>query len=186
MPNHVTNKLLLRGPQEDIERLLAQGRVTLQGDPEPRDFSLAGFIAPPDHPDYFAGSCGHKHYEKEEHPNCWYVWNNKYWGTKWDCYETRIERLRDGEAAIYFDTAWAPPMPVISSIVLFYPRLNIEFSYMDEDMLGGGGGVIVFQGGEIIEEEGGINGPDHPRFRDLALDLKGYDPSEMEDEDEEE
>lgn len=208
MPNHVTNKLLIRGPLSRVEALLKQGRVTYTR-PETRiagqlvqpasieevQFSLRGFVPPPDHPDYRHGACSHIHTGRyDPHPNCWLPWNRTNWGTKWDCYDERIEQVKDtvlesmarldgephGGAAIYFDTAWGPPMPVIERIVELYPELNIELTYMDEDMFGAGGGRMVFELGTLMEERDGINNKDDPEFVRIASDLKNYDPDDNE------
>lgn len=215
MPNHVSNKLLIRGPYTKVQALLKQGRVTVNhpeqemfGQTQPAkveemEFSLRGFVPPPDHPDYSSGGCSHRHgwgQEKEEHPNCWYVWNNKNWGTKWDCYDVRIANDVDtvleslahlegeqfGGSAIYFDTAWAPPMPVVQKIVEQYPELEIELTFMDEDMFGGGGGRFLFKKGKLVESRDGINDRTDPEFVRLATDLKSYDPSDYEDEEDDE
>jgi hypothetical protein len=219
MPNHVTNKIVARGPLSRVEALLAQARVTVHSPgsevarmtipaktekldlTEELDFSLRGFVPPPDHPDYGAGGCSHRHgftgSEGDEHPNCWYVWNRKNWGTKWDCYDVRIEQDTEtvlesmarldaaeqyGGTVIYFDTAWCPPGPVIEKIVELYPDLEIEFTFMDEDMTGGGGGRWVYRQGAQVEGRDGINDRADPEFVRIATDLKGYDPADYDDE----
>lgn len=47
----------------------------------------------------------------------WYEWSNKFWGTKWNAYET--VPLKDGEYGeilVKFETAWSPPLPVLKKI----------------------------------------------------------------------
>lgn len=201
MPNHVTNKLVVEGPLSLVEALLAQGAV-VDKDGEKAAFSLRGFVPPPDHPDYTAGSCGHPHgfagEPNDPHANCWYPWNIKNWGTKWDCYDVVVKKEAEtvldtmsrlgseqrGRASIYFDTAWSPPFPVIAKIVELYPGLEIEFTHMDEDMFGAGGGRMSFIDGELVEERDGIRSKDDPEFLQIAGDLKGFDPADYEDEDE--
>ena len=43
----------------------------------------------------------------------WYDWRVQNWGTKWDGYDGRIS---DDGSAFTFDTAWAPPIPVIKKL----------------------------------------------------------------------
>lgn len=224
MPNHCTNKLLIRGPMPRLEALLKQGKVIVvteeeifngfvlrKGGTDELEFSLRGFVPPPDHPDYNSGGCSHQHTgdmpaaylaalgltaQVEAHPNCWYIWNRQNWGTKWDCYDVRITNDPDsaldslakldgemqGVAAIYFDTAWGPPMPVIAKIVDLYKDLDIDFTFMDEDMTGGGGGKQIYRQGKLIEERDGINDPEDAEFRTIARDLKGFDYEEWKKE----
>lgn len=113
MPNHVTNQIMITGPESRVREFFKQGNV--EGDD--RDFSFKGFVPPPDHPDYDTGGCSHQHpspgmaafvkaqfgvdmdpnhpllvaaSRPDEHPNCWYVWNRENWGTKWDCYDIKV------------------------------------------------------------------------------------------------
>lgn len=213
MPNHVTNKIFVEGPASRVQALLKQGRIEVHtpagknflGVATPArvdnlEFSLGGFIPPPKHPDYTSGSCGHQHDPNNDpNPNCWYPWNRKNWGTKWDCYDVRVEsnvetvleslargdgKEARGTAAIYFDTAWCPPMPVIEKIVEDYADLDIDFTYMDEDMFGGGGGRILYRNGEPVNKQTGINDKNDPLFVEIATDLKNYDPADYEEEEE--
>ena len=43
----------------------------------------------------------------------WYDWRVENWGTKWDGYDGRIS---DDGSAFTFDTAWAPPLPIIKKL----------------------------------------------------------------------
>lgn len=114
MPNHITNKLVVRGPIARVEALLKQGKVTINtparqnfiGEDEDAktetvDFSLRGFIPPPSSdPDYTSGGCSHSHHgvpfgQSDPNPNCWYVWNRLNWGTKWDCYDVVVKHGSD-------------------------------------------------------------------------------------------
>jgi hypothetical protein len=186
-----------------------QGNV--EGDE--REFSFKGFVVPPDDPDYSMNSCGHQHpmpgmkeaikrmigvdcpdnhpmllkqLEPENHPNCWYVWNNENWGTKWDAYDvtvgsasTILDRLARAsseivEEVVSFDTAWSSPYPVFNKMVELFPDLRFKFRWMNEDMMGSGGGQIDTKDGEPLS----ANDPDNPEtgalWWQLATDLRGY------------
>ena len=43
----------------------------------------------------------------------WYDWRVENWGTKWDGYDGRIS---DDGSVFTFDTAWAPPLPIIKKL----------------------------------------------------------------------
>lgn len=58
----------------------------------------------------------------------WYFWRNQHWGTKWDAYATEVDdsALHAGELRITFDTAWAPPTPVIHAIQAHITPLGLR------------------------------------------------------------
>jgi hypothetical protein len=214
MPNHVTNEIKIIGPENRVAEFLKQANV--EGDE--REFSFKGFVVPPDHPDYTSGGCRHRHPSPEtaeilrekygddlkpghpyyslvadalkpdEHPNCWYVWNRKNWGTKWDAYDiklggqhTVLDRLaRAGtdlvEEVVRFDTAWSPPFPVFERMIELYgPECRFVFRWMDEDSFGAGGGYLDSKDGELVD---GINDPNDPEtgilWRQMMRELKDH------------
>lgn len=211
MPNHVTSEIRIVGTQEEVAQFFEQAKVKeintdLMGNQSEvvNEFSFAGFIPPPDHPDYTSGGCSHSHYEfrgdkahLDPNPNCWYAWNVENWGTKWGSYNVRVggpntilDRLAraDGglvEEVVQFDTAWSPPFPVFDKIVELYPNCRFVFSWMDEDKQGSGGGYVEAKDGEMGEPVFGINDPDDPvtgaKWWQLAVNLKGYSKEQHED-----
>lgn len=74
----------------------------------------------------------------------WYEWSRKNWGTKWNAYEIK----REGENAIYFETAWSPPVPVLVALAKKYPQAKFTLEYADES-IGSHTGIIVYEGGEL-------------------------------------
>lgn len=54
----------------------------------------------------------------------WREWNPKNWGTKWNAFNTVIERGYDGTSALAFDTAWCKPLPVIDQMMKMIPGLR--------------------------------------------------------------
>lgn len=65
--------------------------------------------------------------------NDWYDWAIENWGTKWNASEATAESIMDGEAEIRFDTAWAPPAPILEALRKQYPELTFELNYKNED-----------------------------------------------------
>lgn len=105
----------------------------------------------------------------------WYDWSNANWGTKWDCYEASKEP-EDGKLIYVFDTAWAPPVPIVEKLMELFPGIAVEHRYFDEGH--------CFWGIMIYSADGGIVEYDsQERDRNpLCIELKGYDPSEDEEE----
>ena len=85
--------------------------------------------------------------------NSWYSWNNRNWGTKWDATNPElVNEEENGENLVLvyqFDTAWAPPLPVMEKLSEQYPNLLITLSYEEEQ---GWGGEMEFLKGECISE----------------------------------
>lgn len=46
----------------------------------------------------------------------WYKWNCKYWGTKWNSCNTSY-KIKNNKIIIIFETAWAPPMPILKKLI---------------------------------------------------------------------
>lgn len=60
----------------------------------------------------------------------WYKWRIANWGTKWGAYDS-YTKIGETYILFVFNTAWAPPMPIIYKLgILGYP---IEVKYADED-----------------------------------------------------
>ena len=72
----------------------------------------------------------------------WYDWCVANWGTKWDAYEVRVQRLSDTSLYVMMETAWSPPIPIFEKLV----ELGFEVSayYLDE----GWNYIGQFEGGE--------------------------------------
>jgi Ferredoxin-like domain in Api92-like protein len=55
-----------------------------------------------------------------------------YWGTKWNAYDVTVERQPEGRwARIKFNTAWTPPIPVITTLADQFPNLAFDLAYFD-------------------------------------------------------
>ena len=54
----------------------------------------------------------------------WYAWGVDNWGTKWNASEARYS-TKEPDTAIWFDTAWAPPVPVFEALAKRFPEHEI-------------------------------------------------------------
>lgn len=153
MPNHVTNQItaspeavraLLRHPT--AEEIAASPWSDLTPESWVVDFSL--LIPTPD--DYIAGDCSHRHglgYKNDPFKNCWYSWNIRFWGTKWNGYSTLLRGGTEGDRAVLrFDTAWSHPFPVIDALSAKFPDETILVEYAD-GALGQNQGEYEVRGG---------------------------------------
>jgi hypothetical protein len=85
----------------------------------------------------------------------WYDWNVRNWGTKWDVAvhdgdkypETEITDENDVSIGYRFNTAWSPPIEVISVLAKQYPNCTFSLGFEEET---GWGGEVEFNGEEMI------------------------------------
>jgi len=62
----------------------------------------------------------------------WYDWSVKYWGTKWNTYETRWGGVdKDDNEQLFFQTAWSPPEPALQELAVKLDKI-VRLTYMDE------------------------------------------------------
>lgn len=61
----------------------------------------------------------------------WYDWSRAKWGTKWPAISSRIE-TNDGVIELRFDTAWAPPLPVLQELAKRFPHVAWDYWAFDE------------------------------------------------------
>ena len=98
----------------------------------------------------------HKVGQISSHPDWWYNWNVKNWGTKWNCGEVWHDRDDDspveGKTSYNFETAWSPAVPVIHALSGLFPTLSIAHRYCEGGM-GFAGEVMYHAGNEILRQE---------------------------------
>lgn len=142
MPNHVRNTVTVTGPKE----LLSLVDNAVRTDEEqPFDFNrivpkpaVVGLVC--------AGNLPSS--TEEEHPNRnWHDWCVSHWGTKWNAYD-----FADVGAGKYtFFTAWAPPIPVVSSLSWLFPEVEIAIKFDEPGM--GLYGVNRYKAGKEVQAE---------------------------------
>lgn len=111
----------------------------------------------------------------------WYDFRINQWGTKWNAYNVE----KSDKNSIIFDTAWTTPYPVIKKLSEKFPDVEFYVKFADEDAFGGNNGEYAFgneNNGKIryITEES-----NKKEFVELFEELKGYNPCEEYEEDEE-
>ena len=134
MPNHVTNRLIVTGPEQDVGRminavgessedLLSCDRIL------PMPFELRCYPSPNDIENELMEQHGAKN---------WYEWALENWGTKWgvyDCKQWQTVILSNTQTSILkFMSAWSPPTPVIVELSKYFPELEFTLGFIDEGM----------------------------------------------------
>lgn len=62
----------------------------------------------------------------------WYNWSCDHWGTKWNAYSAIAGKVDDTTAVVHFETAWAPPMPVLDALAAKFPQADFRLIWCDE------------------------------------------------------
>lgn len=125
MPNWVNNHLNADGPADAVERLKAAVAD------ESQELTFQAIIPRPA--------------DQDEN---WYDWQVKHWGTKWDACHLETEHQGTG-LTWRFDTAWAPPLPVLEALAQQHPEITFTLWYQEEQ---GWGGEISVRGSDLLEE----------------------------------
>lgn len=122
---------------------------------------------------YELGKQVHTNWEKYGYPN-WYEWSYANWGTKWNAYTTKYTSDR----SVYFESAWGAPLDIVEGFIHKF-KLTCTYRAICE------GSILWF----IREYENGtpisIRDQLPEDHRQLYIDLRGYDPEEEDEEDEE-
>ena len=152
MPNHIKNVLKFKNLKEDDKRFLldlicspvedASGSITLHIDfdkiiPEPKEESEC--------PDACKVNKDSHIMTDEDRPWFdWYTWHNKFWGTKWNAYDS-YSTVNKSSITFVFSTAWSMPYPVIERLkILGY---DFEIRWADE-AYGSNCGKITYKASE--------------------------------------
>jgi len=91
----------------------------------------------------------------------WHEWSCDRWGTKWNAYECYGDL-----GALYFQTAWSAPHPIINKLSETFPDLEFIHEWADED-IGSNCGRMTYFGGERTEEY-------YPETNKEALEFAAY------------
>lgn len=163
MPNWVLNEVEFTGEQKEIEKIKEYIKS------EDNDFDFEKIIPMPSH--IFRGSVGEKEFQIYGEDN-WYDWSRKNWGTKWNSSDAEWH----GDDCVTFETAWTAPVPVFEMLSKLFPDMKFKVRYADED-LGSNCGTIEYDGKSFVVNE--------MHDFEFSCDVWGYDPDEMQDEDDE-
>lgn len=180
MPNWVTNRIRIKGSQEELEAILKQHIVkfTRKDGSEDEYFDFNTVIPEPQleedcPPEYRIDKTYRVSIERSESRPWfdWYSWRCSKWGTKWNSSDTQIcGEPMDGEIEIWFETAWSAAYPIYERFAMMHPTLEIEAAYVEEQ-----GpeytGRTRFKGGEVVEDE--APDPGSKRAHEIMFDLWG-------------
>jgi len=100
----------------------------------------------------------------------WYDWQSHHWGTKWNSNGTRIAERTDSRIDMSFDTAWAPPKPVVAAASKAFPTLTFDHAYLEESLCFSG--RTRYSDGNIASEQVYDDVPDT-----IKLAVWGYVPN---------
>ena len=125
MPNYCTNLLYVQGDAMMVAEF--HRRFTKYGNSGEK-YSFQGFIPDPGTNDK----------------------RDEAWGTKWDACFCSIEMSAPDFMGYQFETAWAPPIPVVHAMQREFPELNIEM-FFEEPGWGFQGSVL--HNGTVIQED---------------------------------
>lgn len=157
MPNHITNVVTIEAKNEVVKQIFN----TIKG--EETDIDFEKIIPMPAH--IYRGNLGEAEEKKYGKENCWYEWSCKNWGTKWNAYESYIEKN-----ILSFDTAWAMPEPIFKALSKMFKDVIFKVKWADED-IGHNCGEAHYKNGQLIfvyEPEGGSK-----EAYELAFEIKG-------------
>jgi hypothetical protein len=161
MPNHITNVVSLSGKGADVQKLLA----SVKSDESEFDFNL--IVSMPDElrgttaPTYIITEEAYARKErgitqkmsntlkKKYGADNWYEWTRNNWGTKWNAYDVNTYDV--GDDTIYFNTAWATPVPILEALSKQHPNVLIHVKYADEDF-GHNVGEYKYKMGVLVSE----------------------------------
>lgn len=75
-----------------------------------------------------------------------YEWCVEFWGTKWNASSVQILEQTDDMVKLTFDTAWSPPIPVISKLGEKFPSCYFMLEFFECGM--GFQGVLNVENGQ--------------------------------------
>lgn len=146
---------LIQYPKEELDKEAAEARAALDALPDQSEEARRAWMTA--HPPASAGSL---FYGTPVDGFNWggYEWCLKNWGTKWNANCDDAQPVLERRTLFYhFDTAWAPPEPIIFTLAKRFPTVRVTLKYWE----GGAGysGRLVVQGEETLED----NHNDHYR-----------------------
>ncbi len=165
MPNWCSNKLtLISADQDKIDEILEFVKV----DTKRHDLEKIGI-----------GSFDFNKIVPEPtlaNTDDWYWWRVKNWGTKWNA--SSCDYIYDDQC-FTFETAWAPPEPVIKVLAKRFPEVKFILIYAELGM--GFAGSSEYECGRLILEEYFDIGHD-PEASDICEELFGRNQREYDDD----
>lgn len=84
----------------------------------------------------------------------WYDWCFENWGTKWDIDPSEITITSENSlhVALRFETAWAPPRPLVLFLSTMFPECEFTLSNANEDDMYETTYIQTIQAGKVVKE----------------------------------
>jgi hypothetical protein len=143
VPNWCTNTMVVLGEPERITALLEAVKSEQEVDGVIEPLSFERILPTP--PSLLADETEAAS-ASGEMPG-WYEWRIEHWGTKWEVFGCDLEDQRAlGRCVFSFETAWAPPEPVIEHLSRRFPDLHFGVTCIEP--INGLGSAAGFEGGE--------------------------------------
>ena len=152
MPNHCENDLYVSGPELEVQRFMK----LVGSDKDTPEFDCNAIIPYPEKYKqmdeeakafaFFDQTPGLTDDERaaarEAYKTKWgteqngynfggYEWCCNNWGTKWGAYDVSVYAHPTRGQCITFQSAWAPPEPVIRKLFELFPTMQFEFEYFE-------------------------------------------------------
>jgi hypothetical protein len=148
MPNWCVNELRVHGDNQSLEDLVA----FVKGDEEQGAFDFARVIPYPEEFEWIDPKAEQDD-ERHEHPKYGvsedgYDWCTKNWGTKWNSSKV-VVRAFPRSVIFQFNTAWAPPHPIIGSLARRFTPLCFTHCYFEAGV--GYQGCSIYTDGELVD-----------------------------------
>lgn len=168
MPNWCENELIVSGNREELERFKKKakgknGCLDMNSFiPYPEEFEKQDLIAK-EHNEKIRVAIQNMADEekiayieahswmKDGYNSGGHEWCYENWGTKWNFSDTELIDEDDGTLYYFFDTAWAPPEPVIKQMAKVFPELDFELRYFEGSNQFNG--ILVLEEGQVTVEK---------------------------------
>lgn len=161
MPNHITNRLVIKGTKEEVNLVLEY----IKGKGKQHFIDFNKIIPAPEN--MFQDDLSSEDIErcKKEGIPVWADWCPENWGTKWNSYNNQLN-----ENTIEFQTAWNGVENVIDVLAAKFNNIDFIYQYASEDTGFCVGNIRYEKGFKFSEEiEGGTN-----RAYDICFELNPY------------
>lgn len=167
MPNYCENDLYIDGDAADVAAILAligADRTPCAFDfsavvPYPAEYAerdaeyqaLGGFIEKnkPENAEKLAAFVAKWGDDRDGFNAGGYDWCCENWGTKWQAIDPELRQSKRG-TLLKFDTAWAPPEPVIRALAKRFPNVRLSLEYFEGGM--GYSGGLAFRDTRDLDE----------------------------------
>lgn len=154
MPNHVTTVITM-SPKAALALTRESTEEERNDSWQPAGERVVDFSQVIPEPENIErGNCSGRHEPGEV---CWFGWNRRAWGTKWNAYDSSVEPISGDLAEVRFDTAWSHPTPVVTKLSQMFSDEEFHVKYADEDT-GYNLGDYVMVNGKTTEDHSPAEG----------------------------